>query len=131
VPPGNGQQAPEDARFNNPLVIPLDGAATTGDAVSYPGGDSEDRIQFEVIGLNPSPGQPGGRALLEITATCTGTGIENVQFSSGGLTFACGQTVISREVTADSSTGSVIVAAVSGQDTYAEWTLSGTAARVN
>jgi hypothetical protein len=131
APAGEGPQAPEDARFNAPLTIPLDGAAVTGDVVSYPGGDVEDRIQFDVTGLNPSPGQPGGRALLQIAAACTGTGTDYVQFSTGGQTFACGQTLINREVTYDNRAGSVIVTAAGGQDTYVEWSLSGAATRVN
>lgn len=123
------QTAPPDANFNSPLTIPLDGAATSSDYVSYPQGDHEDRVRFSVSGMNPSSAMPGGRARLIIVATCSGTGMQHVQFTSGTRTVGCGGTVVDRIVTADSDTGTVIILATGGEGTYVQWTLTGSAAR--
>lgn len=123
--------APPDANFNAPLVIALDSTASSTDFVSYPEGDREDRVRYDITGMNTSPSLPGGRARLIITASCFGTGTQNIQFFTGGQTFACGQTVVDREVTADSRTGTITITAVGGDNTYVQWVLTGTATRVN
>lgn len=123
--------APPDANFNSPLDIPLDSTTSTTDFVSYPGGDTEDRVRFSVTGMNPNAVLSGGRARLIISASCFGTGTQQVQFATGGQTFACGQTLVDREVTADSDTGQVTISATGGQGTYVQWVLTGTASRIN
>lgn len=123
------QTAPPDANFNSPLTIPLDGTAISSDYVSYPLGDREDQVRFSVSGMNPSSALPGGRARLIIVATCSGTGVQHIQFTSGTRTVGCGGTVVDRIVTADSDTGSVIILATGGEGTYVQWTLSGRADR--
>jgi uncharacterized protein YraI len=125
------QLAPEDARFNNPLNIPLDNTASVTDFVSYPGGDTEDRVRWDITGMNPNSALSGGRARLTIAASCFGQGIENVQFFTGGQTFGCGQTLVDQEVTYDSRTGQVTITATGGSDVYVQWVLTGTAVRVN
>lgn len=123
--------APEDARFNAPLNIPLDSTASVTDFVSYPGGDREDRVAWDITGMNPNPSLSGGQARLLISVSCFGTGTQNVQFFTGGQTYSCGQTIVDREVTADSRTGSVVITAVAGEGTYVQWVLTGTATRTN
>ena len=123
--------APADALFNSPLDIPLDSTASTTDFVSYPGGDTEDMVRYSVTGMNTNTSLSGGRARLIINASCFGTGTANIQFFTGGQTFGCGQTIVDREVTADSNTGTVTITAVGGQNTYVQWVLTGTATRVN
>jgi hypothetical protein len=81
--------------------------------------------------MNNNPSLPGGRARLIISASCFGTGTENLQFSTGGQTFSCGQTLVDQEVTADSDTGTITIAAVGGQCTYVQWVLTGTATRID
>lgn len=125
------QVAPADANFNAPLTIPLDNTASVIDFVSYPGGDTEDRVRWDITGMNPNSALSGGRAQLTISASCFGSGIENVQFFTGGQTFSCGQTIVDQEVTADSRTGQVTITAVGGSGTYVQWVLTGTATRVN
>ncbi len=125
------QVAPEDARFNNPLEIPLDNTVSVLDFVSYPDGDREDRVSFSVSGMNPNVAITGGRARLVISASCFGENTDQVQFFTGGQTYTCGQTLVDREVTADSDTGSVVITAVGGEGTYVQWVLTGTATRVN
>lgn len=123
--------APPDANFNAPLNIPLDSTTSVTDFVSYPGGDTEDRVRWDISGMNPNAALSGGRARLIIAVSCFGTGTQNIQFFTGGQTFACGQTIVDREVTADSRTGQVTISAVAGQNTYVQWVLTGTATRVS
>ena len=65
-----------------------------------------------------------------ISASCFGTGIEHIQFFTGGQTFSCGQTLVDQEVTYDSRTGSVVITAIGGTGTYVQWVLTGTATQV-
>lgn len=125
------QIAPEDARFNNPLNIPLDNTTSVLDFVSYPGGDTEDRVRWDITGMNNNSSLPGGKARLVISASCFGEGTENIQFFTGGQTYSCGQTIVDTEVTSASKTGSVVITAVGGNNTYVQWVLTGTATRVN
>ncbi len=129
--PPAAQVAPEDARFNNPLNIPLDNTASVLDFVSYPGGDTEDRVRWDITGMNPNVAITGGRARLVIQVTCFGEGTNQIQLFTGGQTYACGQTIVDREVTSDSRTGQVTITAVGGSATYVQWVLTGTATRTN
>jgi hypothetical protein len=129
--PPAAQVAPSDANFNNPLNIPLDNTASVLDFVSYPGGDTQDRVRWDITGMNPNVSLSGGRARLVLAVSCFGTGIENVQFFTGGQTYFCGQTIVDQEVTYDSRTGQVTITAVGGENTYVQWVLTGTATRVN
>jgi hypothetical protein len=129
--PPAAQIAPEDARFNNPLNIPLDSTASVLDFVSYPGGDTEDRVRWDITGMNQNSSVSGGRARLVIAVSCFGQNTDQVQFFTGGQTYSCGQTIVDSEVTFNSKTGSVVITAVGGQGTYVQWVLSGTATRVN
>lgn len=123
------QTAPPDANYT--LTIPLDNTVSVLDFVSYPDGDTEDRVAYSVSGMNPNSSLSGGRARLVISVSCFGTNTDQVTFFTGGQTYACGDTVVDREVTADSDTGSVLITAVGGQGTYVQWVLTGTATRVN
>ncbi len=123
--------APPDANFNNPLTIPLDGSASSSDYVSHPEGDTVDRVRWDITGMNPTTVLSGGRARLVITVSCFGSGTEHVQFFTGGQTYTCGQTIVDREVTNDSRTGQVTITAVGGDATYVQWTLTGSATRIN
>lgn len=125
------QVAPEDARFNSPLTIPLDNTASVLDFVSYPSGDTEDRVRWEVTGMNQNASLSGGRARLVIAASCFGNGTEFISFFTGGQSFGCGQTLFDQEITYDSRTGSVVITAIGGDETYVQWVLTGTATRTN
>lgn len=129
--PPVAQVAPDDARFNNPLNIPLDNTASIVDFVSYPGGDTEDMVRWDISGMNPNVALTGGRARLIIAVSCFGMGTDQVQFFTNGQTYACGQTIVDREVTYDSRTGQVTITAVGGDGTYVQWVLTGTATRIN
>lgn len=125
------QTAPPDPNFNNPLNIPLDNTVSVLDFVSYPQGDTTDRVRWDITGMNPNSSLPGGRARLIITLSCFGTGTQNVELFTGGQTYSCGQTVVDTEVTASSTTGQVTITAVGGTGTYVQWVLTGTATRLN
>jgi hypothetical protein len=112
-------------------VIPLDNTASVLDFVSYPGGDREDRVRWDITGMNPNASISGGRARLVISASCFGENTGQIQFFTGGQTFSCGQTLVDQEVTDASRTGSVVITAVGGDGTYVQWVLTGTATRVN
>jgi hypothetical protein len=129
--PPAAQVAPEDARFNNPLNIALDSTASVLDFVSYPGGDREDRVRWDITGMNNNSSLPGGRARLVIGVSCFGQNTNQVQFFTGGQTYTCGSTIVDQEVTAASKTGSVVITAVGGEGTYVQWVLTGTATRIN
>ncbi len=125
------QLAPEDARFNNPLNIPLDSTTSVLDFVSYPDGDTEDRVRWDITGMNANSAMSGGRARLVISVTCFGENTDQIQFFTGGQTYSCGSTIVDQEVTFNSKTGSVVITAVGGEGTYVQWVLTGTATRVN
>ncbi|MCB9436469.1 MAG: SH3 domain-containing protein [Anaerolineales bacterium] len=123
--------APPDTTSLPPLNIPLDETASATDYVSYPNGDTQDKISWNVTGMNPNVALPGGRARLVITATCFGTGTEYITFFTTGQTYSCGQTIVDREVTYDSRTGLVTIDAIGGSGTYVQWVLTATATRLN
>ena len=123
--------APPDANFNAPLNIPLDSTSSVTDFVSYPDGDTEDRVRWDISGMNPNATLSGGRARLIIAVSCFGTGTQNVSFFVAGQTYSCGQTVVDREVTYDSRTGQVNITAAGGENTYVQWVLTGTATRLD
>src|SRR5690606_4977126 len=124
TPAVEAQVAPPDGNYA--LLIPLDSTSSITDFVSYPGGDTEDRVSWDVSGMNPNAALSGGRARLTISVSCFGTGTPNITFFTGGQTYSCGQTIVDREITYDSRTGSVIVSAVGGTGTYVQWVLTGT-----
>ena len=129
--PPAAQVSPEDTRFNNPLNIPLDNTASVLDFVSYPGGDREDRVAWDITGMNSNSSLSGGRARLVISVACFGEGTDQIQFFTGGQTYGCGQTLVDQEVTFNTKTGSVVITAVGGEGTYVQWVLTGTATRTN
>lgn len=129
TPTVEAQVAPPDGNYT--LLIPLDSTSSVTDFVSYPGGDTEDRVFWDVSGMNPNAALSGGRARLVISASCFGTGTQHITFSAGGQTFSCGQTIVDREITYDTRTGSAIVSAVGGTGTYVQWALTATVTRVN
>jgi hypothetical protein len=123
-------EASPDDSSNGVLAVPLDGQAQASDLVSYPDGDTEDVVVYDVSGLDTDPTAPGGRANLQIDLLCSGMGAEYIQFVIDGQTYTCGQR-FTREVTFGSRTGSVRIKATGGTGTYVQWTLAGQAPRVN
>jgi hypothetical protein len=125
------QLAPDDARFNNDLNIPLDGTVSVLDFVSYPDGDTEDRVRWDITGMNATSTSSGGQARLVISVSCFGQNTDQIEFFTGGQTYSCGQTIVDSDVTFNSKTGSVVITAIGGTGTYVQWVLTGTATRSN
>lgn len=117
--------APPDADYS--LQIPLDTTASATDFVSFPAGDTTDTLSVSVTGMNANPDLPGGRARLVLSASCFGTGTQNLQFSVGGQAFSCGQTFFDAEVTAATDDRTVTISAVAGAATFVQWVVTGTA----
>lgn len=129
TPTATANTAPPDGDYN--LTIPLDSTAAIAEFVSYPDGDTNDRVYWDISGMNANSALSGGRARLVLTVSCFGTGTQNIQISTQGQTYSCGQTVFDREVTYDSRTGSMVISAVSGDGVFVNWAVQGTATRIN
>lgn len=114
------QVAPADPGFNDPLTIPLNTTLSSTEFVSFPTGDSQDRVAYSIPGVFTS-------ARLTVSAACFGSNTEHISFTTGGSTYACGDTVIDKLVTSDSDTGSIVIEATGGDCTYVQWVLTGTA----
>ncbi len=123
------QVAPEDSNYA--FVMELDTTSSLLDFVSYPNGDTEDRVSYRVTGLNPSVAFSGGRAQLTITISCFGTNTDQIEVFADGRTYGCGDTVVDRIVNFDSNSGGVRITAIGGEGTYVQWVLTGTVTRLN
>jgi len=115
--------APPDATYS--WVIPYNGSGEISDDVSYPGGDTQDRVNYDVSGMSASP--PGNTGHMNVFATCTGTGTQYVTFYTGGHEYHCGDQIIDKDITDESRTGSVLISITNG-NAYVHWTLSGNVA---
>jgi uncharacterized protein YraI len=120
TPTASAPFAPPDSSFNDPLTIPYNGNASVSEFVSYPNGDTIDKVRYDVTGMPQS-----GTANLTISASCFGTGTQFITFTTGGQTVGCGQTVVTRLITTDSKTGTITITATGGTNTYVQWVLSG------
>jgi uncharacterized protein YraI len=120
TPTASAPFAPPDSSFNDPLTIPYNGNASVSEFVSYPDGDTIDKVRYDVTGMPQS-----GTANLTISASCFGTGTQFITFSTGGQTVGCGQMVVTRLITTDSKTGTITITATGGTNTYVQWVLSG------
>lgn len=123
------QIAPEDSEFNNPLNVPLGNTLSVLDFVSYPEGDTQDKVEWDVSGMDEDTTTANGVARLVITATCFGNGTENVEFMIDNQTYGCGDTLVDQDVTFTTKTGMVTITAVAGTETNVQWVLTGTATR--
>jgi hypothetical protein len=121
--------APNDANYQ--LTIALGSSAAVSDAVSFPSGDHEDRVFYDISGLDSSANAANGKAHLVIKATCSGTGTDEVTFFAAGSLYHCGDTIVDRTVTSETHSGSIIVTAASGDNSLVEWSLTGSATRAN
>ena len=89
---GAVQEAPTDS---DPLSFAIDRAngGSFTQTVSYPGGDNRDRITT-TVSLNQNP--PNNEVTLNLTLTCSGTGIENIRWTRSSPNAGqhnCGDTI--------------------------------------
>lgn len=125
------QIAPEDAKPNSPLNILLGNTVSVSDFVSYPDGDTEDEVSWDVSGLDADLSVSVVQAHLVITATCFGEDINSVEFTIDDQIYSCGDTIVDEDITLDTKTGTVTITAFSGDDAYTQWVLTGTATRID
>lgn len=111
------QVAPEDNSYFVEVSV-KNGQATLSDFVSYPGGDVEDEIFWDVVDFDSVT----TAGTLEVIITCNGEGASNLNFFSSGSNFSCGD-IISRRVTNDSDSGLIRVTATGGDNIYVGYTL--------
>lgn len=128
------QVAPADSDyFLNVDMGNQNGAFTQGtisNVVSFPSGDTEDRVFFSTNNINNQGGS--GTLVRQIfNFTCSGTGTEFMEFFSGGQTFGCGQTYIINAAGPDSDTGSIRIRATGGNGTFVQWTVQMQVERLN
>lgn len=115
--------APVDGIYS--WVIPYNGSSEISEYVSYPDGDVEDRINYDISGMSASP--PGNTGHLNVFATCEGVGAGTIQVKVGTRVFPCnGQVIFALLVTDDSRTGTIRVTATG--PAYVHWTLNGNVA---
>jgi len=125
------QLAPEDAEFNSPLTIVLGGTTSVSEFISFPDGDSEDMILWDITGMSEIPSEADGRAQLVINATCFGDATDTVEFVIDDDVFACGETLVDREVRFEDKTGEVTIRLTGGDNVYVQWVLQASATRIN
>jgi hypothetical protein len=111
------QTAPPDDAYFVDINI-KGGQATHSDAVSYPNGDTEDEVFWNISGFD-SVTQSGD---LQIIISCDGEGLSNVVFTMANATYSCGD-VVDRFVTDDSDSGLIRVTATGGSDIYVTYTI--------
>ena len=111
------QTAPEDGSYFVDVSV-KNGVVTHSDYVSYPNGDVEDEIFWNVVDFDSTT----FAGTLEVIITCTGEGASNLNFFSSGSNYACGD-IISRTVTNDSDSGLIRVTATGGDNIYVGYTL--------
>ena len=107
--------------------IPYNASGEISNLVSYPAGDTEDKVFWQVTGLSNSP--PGDHGTLNVFATCEGTGTAYLTFqlAANGPKFGCGsQVIVQQLVTSEANTGLIRVYATG--NAYVRWTLSGNVA---
>lgn len=85
------QIAPPDNQHN--LTIDRDDGGQISDAVSYPDGDTSERVRVTIDNLTNFT--PNNTRNITLTLVCTGTGTENVSWGTGGPSSptpnSCGQ----------------------------------------
>jgi hypothetical protein len=117
----SAQEAPPDSntfRFD----VDRDNGGTFSEVISYPGGDTSDRVEVHVnLSQNTS-------RVVNLTLTCSGTGTENVRFtriSPNAQQYVCGDTITYRYAHPD-STQPYYVFIPSGSTSYVNYTLTAT-----
>ncbi len=124
----NVQIAPRDNSY--PVTITLGNAFTASDVVSYPKGDQEDTVYYVVKGLSSNASADNGKAALNITALCNGTGTEFITITVGRQTYHCGDVIVDSTVTNATRSGTIRISATGGDATYVQWELIGSAAPI-
>lgn len=122
------QVAPED---NQQITVQLDVAdanpnnrqVVLSDVISYPGGDTADRVRYELVGFSQSIFS----ADVLVTVNCTGTGAENAlvspNFGRNGPQQPCNGYSRTFTHTNDSDFNNFEIYLTSGNNAYVTWTM--------
>jgi uncharacterized protein YraI len=118
------QTAPPD---NNPhnWAVHRDNGGTFSEVISYPDGDTSDRI---TVTVNLAQSGPDCSRNVHITLNCSGTGSSNVSFTRGSPNaqrFTCGQTITFR-FAANFAVEDYYVFIDGGSASYVNYTLTAT-----
>ncbi len=120
------QTAPPDTDQHN-WTLNRDSGGQFSEVVSYPGGDTSDRIRVTVDGLSNQP--PNNFRTFNITLVCNGPGSENLRWGTGGPNsptgLSCGGS-ININHTNDSNQTFINVRIDSGGTSYVNYTLIAT-----
>lgn len=122
TPTTSAQIAPPDSDQNTTLDYRGDTVTLTG-TISYPEGDTTDRVFYTVTGF--SQVEPSGE--VQLTITCSGTGVEHVRvnFNNVGSVgpSSCNSST-TKFFTDDSDQGFFRIDLVGGEGSYVNWTLT-------
>lgn len=125
----SAQTAPPDSdpRYNFELNFKNNETRTISDTISYPDGDTTDRVTYRVTGFDSVTFS----ATSTITLVCTGPGSENarVRFGTGGGSVPCNGATSSFQHGEFTATGQFTVFLESGSGAYVTWTAVVTSAR--
>lgn len=125
------QVAPIDTNFNSPLNVVLGGTTSVSEFISFPDGDTEDMVMWDINGMSQIPSERNGRAQLTIIATCFGDVLDTVEFIVDGDVFGCGDIIVDREVRFGSKMGEVEIRATAGENIFVQWVLQASATRIS
>jgi hypothetical protein len=120
---GGGQTAPDDSNYNLELefknALKAKCCPTLQNEISYPNGDSSDKISFELTGFDSVTNS----ATTSVVITCAGEGAENVKikYSRNNNTVGC-NTTFNSNWTNFNYKGSFEIYLDGGGDAYVTWT---------
>lgn len=118
--------APPDADQLN-WTLDRNAGGQFSDAVSFPSGDTTDRIRVTVDGLNNQP--PNNFRRFQFTLVCTGTNTQNLGWGTGGPAagtgLSCGGS-LQQVFTNDSNQLFINVRITSGDPSYVQYTIIAT-----
>lgn len=117
------QVAPPDSDYN--LTIDRDDGGQMSEVISYPNGDTTDRVRVTISNLTNFT--PNNTRNVVLTLVCTGTGTENVRWGTGGPSSptprTCGESITSFHT--DDSNQTFVNITLTGNG-YVTWTLVAT-----
>lgn len=123
--PGAQTAPPEDTQYFFELDISGTRTATVSNQISYPNGDTFDRVRYEVTGFT----QVVASAEVLVTVTCSGPGAENAQISDNfarRVPQSCNGYTRTIRHTNDSDFQNFEIWLESGNNAFVTWTVTAT-----
>ena len=121
---GGGQEAPADSNYSLKLefknALKAKCCPTLQDVISFPNGDTTDKISFELTGFDSVTNS----AKTTIVITCSGVGSENVKIQFGsGAPRGC-NTTYNNNWTNFNYKGTITIYLDSGSSAFVTWTVT-------